>query len=148
MKVINLRSGPIWAVLIILSNGYRWNCPPECNFQSETKIEPDLRLEGNTNILCNFFKSLSFSVQRGEKMTDVKRKFQRSSYFLKHLVNEKKKRKTTGLVWNLHLVKLSPAYSFFKCSLSIAVLLLQICNALLPRLFSFSKVIRDCINLR
>ena len=24
-------------------------------------------------------------------MTDVKRKFQRSSYFLKHLVNEKKK---------------------------------------------------------
>ena len=25
----------------ILSNGYR---PPECNFQSETKIEPDLRL--------------------------------------------------------------------------------------------------------
>ena len=34
------------------SNGYRWNwaslfvssCPPECNFQSETKIEPDLRL--------------------------------------------------------------------------------------------------------
>ena len=34
----NLRSGPIWAVSYILS------CPPECNFQSETKIEPDLRL--------------------------------------------------------------------------------------------------------
>ena len=32
----NLRSGPILAVLI--------HCPPECNFQSETKIEPDLRL--------------------------------------------------------------------------------------------------------
>ena len=31
----------------ILSKGYRWNwpCPPECNFQSETKIEPDLRLD-------------------------------------------------------------------------------------------------------
>ena len=30
----------------ILSNGYRWNspCPPEFNFHSETKIEPDLRL--------------------------------------------------------------------------------------------------------
>ena len=33
----------------ILSNGYSWNfrvspCPPECNFLSETKIEPDLRL--------------------------------------------------------------------------------------------------------
>ena len=34
-------------------NCYRWNwaslfvspCPPECNFQSETKIEPDLRLQ-------------------------------------------------------------------------------------------------------
>ena len=38
------------AVLIklILSNGYQSvfvsPCPPECNFQSETKIEPDLRL--------------------------------------------------------------------------------------------------------
>ena len=33
----------------ILSNGYRFHfvssCPPECNFQSETKIEPDLRLD-------------------------------------------------------------------------------------------------------
>ena len=36
----------------ILSNGYRWNwaslfvspCPPKCYLQSETKIEPDLRL--------------------------------------------------------------------------------------------------------
>ena len=29
----------------ILSNGCRCSyCPPECNFQSETKIEPDLRL--------------------------------------------------------------------------------------------------------
>ena len=29
----------------ILSNGYRVSpCPPECNLQSETKIEPDLRL--------------------------------------------------------------------------------------------------------
>ena len=31
----------------ILSNGYRWNWPPECNFQSGTKIEPDLRLPPN-----------------------------------------------------------------------------------------------------
>lgn len=30
-------------------------------------------------------------------MTDVKRKFQRSSYFLKHLVNEKKIEKLPGL---------------------------------------------------
>ena len=41
-KVVNLRpnfSG---------SNGYLFvsPCPPECNFRSETKIEPDLRLGG------------------------------------------------------------------------------------------------------
>ena len=38
----NLRSGPIWAVLI--HSLFVSSCPPECNFQSETKIEPDLRL--------------------------------------------------------------------------------------------------------
>ena len=41
----NLRSGPIWAVLIhSLRRLFVSSCPPECNFQSETKIEPDLRL--------------------------------------------------------------------------------------------------------
>ena len=48
----NLRSGPIRAVLIHslyrlplkLKSLFVSPCPPECNFQSETKIEPDLRL--------------------------------------------------------------------------------------------------------
>ena len=61
----NLRSGPMWAVLYILSNGYRWNrfvssCPPECNFQSESKIEPDLRL----SVRKFFFHSLWSSGER------------------------------------------------------------------------------------
>ena len=51
----------------ILSNGYRENwaslfvspCPPECNFQSETKIEPDLRLLWMT--VC-WFCSLLFTL--------------------------------------------------------------------------------------
>ena len=44
--VFNLRSGPILAVLIRSRALTTSPCPPECNFQSETKIEPDLRLPG------------------------------------------------------------------------------------------------------
>ena len=39
------------------------------------------KYEGNMNILMHFFKTLIFSVQRGVKMTDIKRKFKLPSYF-------------------------------------------------------------------
>ena len=50
----NLRSSPILAVLIhslltATANIFVSPCPLECYFQSETKIEPDLRL-----YLCRF----------------------------------------------------------------------------------------------
>ena len=52
-KQANLRSGPIWAVLIHfllrltlkLGSLFVSPCPPECYLQSETKIEPALRLK-------------------------------------------------------------------------------------------------------
>ena len=44
--ICNLRSGPILAVLI--HSLLRSRCPPECYLQSETTMEPGLRLR----ILC------------------------------------------------------------------------------------------------
>ena len=46
-SVFNLRSGPIVAVLIhfsIMATAKSFPLPPECNLQSEAKIEPELRL--------------------------------------------------------------------------------------------------------
>ena len=53
-------------------------CPPECNFQSETKIEPDLRLEFFGEIGRNFLLTTMFFYKKYSSTPTMCEKFSRA----------------------------------------------------------------------
>ena len=69
-QVYNLRSGPILPVLIHslkrlpLKSLFVSPCPPECYLQSETKIEPDLRLPRGYQGRFTFNKNSGLKIRK------------------------------------------------------------------------------------